>query len=190
MTGPSPVDRRKLGSKHHLITDANGVPLACLLTGANRHDMTQLLPLVEAIPPVRGKRGRPRRRPKTLIADRGYDSQPHRQALRARGIRPIIAKRNTEHGSCLGCERWVVERTLSWLHQHRRLRIRYERRVDVHEAFLTLACSLICFRQLKGSFVGRSKPRSTRVGSRSALARRGRACRVFRACWCGVDRLS
>jgi transposase len=148
-TGPSPVDRRKLGSKHHLITDANGVPLACLLTGANAHDVTQLLPLVEAIPPVRGKRGRPRRRPKTLIADRGYDSQRHRQALRARGIRPIIAKRNTDHGSRLGSERWVVERTLSWLHQYRRLRIRYERRADVHEAFLTVACSLICFRQLK-----------------------------------------
>ena len=110
-TGPSPVDRRKTGSKHHLITDANGVPLACLLTGANRHDVTQLLPLVEAIPPVRGTRGRPRRRPATLLADRGYDSQPHRRALRAGGIRPIIAKRNTEHGSHLGSERWVVERT-------------------------------------------------------------------------------
>ncbi len=151
-TGPSPVDRRKAGSKHHLITDANGVPLACLLTGANRHDVTQLLPLVEAIPPLRGKRGRPRRRPDTLLTDRGYDSQPHRRTLRARGIRPIIAKRNTEHGSHLGSERWVVERTLSWLHQYRRLRIRYERRADIHEAFLSLACSLICLRQLSSSF--------------------------------------
>jgi hypothetical protein len=55
-TGPSPVDRRKAGSKHHLITDANGVPLACRLTTANRTDVTQLLPLVEAIPPLRGVR--------------------------------------------------------------------------------------------------------------------------------------
>jgi transposase len=77
---------------------------------------------------LRGTRGRPRRRPDTLLADRGYDSQQHRQALRTRGIRPIIARRNTEHGSRLGGERWVVERTLSWLHQYRRLRIRYERR--------------------------------------------------------------
>ena len=151
-TGPSPVDRAKTGSKHHLITDANGVPLVCLLTGANRPDVTQLLPLVEAIPPVRGKRGRPRRRPDTLLADRGYDSQPHRQALRAHGIRPIIAKRRTEHGSGLGTQRWVVERTLSWLHQYRRLRVRYERRADIHEAFLSLACSLICYAQLKNSF--------------------------------------
>jgi transposase len=151
-TGPSPVDRARAGSKHHLITDANGTPLACLLTAANRPDVTQLLPLVEAIPPIRGKRGRPRRRPDTLLADRGYDSQPHRRALRARGIRPIIAKRNTEHGSGLGKERWVVERTLSWLHQYRRLRIRYERRADIHQAFLTLACSLICYRQLQSPF--------------------------------------
>jgi transposase len=102
---------------------------------------------------VRGARGRPRRRPATLLADRGYDSQPHRQALRARGIRPIIAKRKTEHGSHLGKERWVVERTLSWLHQYRRLRIRYERRADIHEAFLGRACSLICVRLLRSPFL-------------------------------------
>ena len=99
--------------------------------------------------PCAGTRGRLRRRPATLLADRGYDSQPHRQALRARGIRPIIAKRNTEHGSHLGSERWVVERTLSWLHQYRRLRVRYERRADIHEAFLKIAASLICFKQLQ-----------------------------------------
>ena len=69
-----------------------------------------------------------------------------------RGIRPIIAKRRTQHGSGLGSQRWVVERTLSWLHQYRRLRIRYERHADIHQAFLSLACSLICLRQLNRSF--------------------------------------
>ena len=151
-TGPSPVDRRKLGSKHHLITDANGIPLACLLTGANAHDVTQLLPLVEAIPAIRGVVGRPPRRPAVLLADRGYDSQAHRLALRTLGIRPLIARRKTAHGSGLGSQRWVVERTLSWLHQHRRLRIRYERQAEIHQAFLSLACSLICLRALRGSF--------------------------------------
>jgi DDE family transposase len=68
-TGPSPVDRARAGSKHHLITDAQGIPLACLLTAANRPDVTQLLPLLEAIPPIRGKRGRPRHRPDALLAD-------------------------------------------------------------------------------------------------------------------------
>jgi hypothetical protein len=85
-------------------------------------------------------------------ADRDYDSPLHRQALRALGIRPIIAKRRTKHGSGPGSKRWVVERTLSWLHQYRRLRSRYERRADIPEAFLSLACSLICLRRLNDSF--------------------------------------
>lgn len=58
------MDRRKNGSKHHLIVDAKGVPLASELTGANRHDVTQLLPLVESIPPIRGTVGAPLRKPK------------------------------------------------------------------------------------------------------------------------------
>lgn len=107
-TGPNPTDRRKPGSKHHVLTDARGLPLAPALTAANRHDITQLIPLVDAVPPVRGKRGRPRRRPNLLYADRAYDSHEHRMALWARGIAPAIPHRNTEHGSGLGHRRWVV----------------------------------------------------------------------------------
>jgi hypothetical protein len=91
-----------------LIVDANGIPLATILTGANRHDVTQLQPLVEAIPPVHGKVGRPRQRPEVLLGDRGYDSEPQRQWLRAHGIEPWLAKRNVPHGSGLGIYRWVV----------------------------------------------------------------------------------
>jgi transposase len=122
--------------------------LATILTGANRHDVTQLKPLVEAIPAVRGKAGRPRRRPERVQGDRGYDSEPHRMWLRALGIEPVLAKRNTPHGSGLGVYRWVVERTLSWLHQFRRLRCRYERKPELHEALTSLACALICWRML------------------------------------------
>ncbi|MDE2958598.1 MAG: IS5 family transposase [Chloroflexota bacterium] len=147
-TGPNPTDRGKPGSKHHVLTDANGIPLSAILTGANRHDVTQLLPLVETVPPVRGQRGRPRRRPQRLYADRAYDSRRHRQELRRRHIAPSLARRGAEHGSGLGVYRWVVERTLGWLHQFRRLRVRYERRADIHEAFLSLGCSIICFRRL------------------------------------------
>ncbi len=118
--------------------------MATLLTGANAHDVTQLLPLVQAIPAVRGKRGRPRRRPEIVQGDRAYDSEPHRRVLRRLGIEPLTAKRNTEHGSGLGVYRWVVERTIAWLHQFRRLQMRYERRPDIHEAFLSIACILIC----------------------------------------------
>jgi transposase len=147
-TGPNPTDRGKAGSKHHVITDATGVPLATTLTGANSHDVTQLLPLVEAIPPIGGKIGRPRQRPKRIQGDRGYDSQPHRDELRRRGIASNLARRNTEHGSGLGKTRWVVERTIAWLHQFRRLRIRYERREDIHQAFMAIGCALICFNYL------------------------------------------
>jgi transposase len=106
--------------------------------------VTQLLPLVDQIPPIGGKPGRPRHRPARVQADRAYDSQPHRRELRRRGIASQLARRGAEHGSGLGKTRWVVERSLSWLHQFGRLRIRRERRADIHQAFLTLACVLIC----------------------------------------------
>jgi transposase len=122
------------------------------LTGANTHDVTQLLPLIDAIPPVRGKPGRPRRWPDGVLADRAYDSVAHRQALRERRIVPWLAQRGVAHGSGLGRYRWVVERTIAWLHQFRRLRIRFERYAHIHQAFLTLGCALICWRTLKSSF--------------------------------------
>ncbi len=147
-TGPNPTDRGKKGSKHHVVVDAQGLPLAVRLTPANANDITQLLPLVDAIPAIAGRPGHPRRRPEVLQGDRGYDSQPHRHVLRDRHIRPLLGKRGTAHGSHLGAFRWVVERTLSWLHQFRRLRVRYERRADIHEAFLFLACALICWNYL------------------------------------------
>jgi Transposase DDE domain len=64
------------------------VPLACGLTAANVDDITQLLLLVDAVPPVRGKRGRPRLRPDAVVGDRGYDSDRQRRAQWQRGIRP------------------------------------------------------------------------------------------------------
>ncbi|WUC84029.1 IS5 family transposase [Streptomyces sp. NBC_00536] len=147
-TGRSPVDRGRTGSKHHLITDAIGIPLAVTLTGSNRNDVTQLIPLLEAVPPVRGKRGRPRRRPDVVLADRGYDHDKYRRLVRKLGVRPLVARRGAEHGSGLGTQRWVVERAFAHLHWFRRLRIRWEVRDDIHEAFLTLGCPLICWRRL------------------------------------------
>ena len=99
LTGRSPVDRGRSGSKHHLIVDCHGVPLAATLTGGHRNDVTQLLPLVDGIGAIAGKRGRPRRRPERLIADR--------------------------------------------------LRIRWARNARLHYAFLSLGCSLICWRHIR-----------------------------------------
>jgi len=143
-TGPSPVDRRKLGSKHHILVDAHGIPLAAHLTAANVPDVAQLVPLVADIPSVSGKRGRPKSRPKALQGDRGYDSDPGRWILRWLGIKPVIARRRTENGSGLGTTRWPVERTISWFHNFGRLRIRRDRRSDIHKAFMALGMSLIC----------------------------------------------
>ncbi|MFH8425957.1 IS5 family transposase [Streptomyces sp. NPDC018038] len=150
-TGRSPVDRGRTGSKHHLITDATGIPLAVTLTGGNRNDVTQLIPLLQAVPPVRGKRGRPRRRPDMVLGDRGYDHDKYRRLVWDLGVQPLIARRGTEHGSGLGTQRWVVERTFAHLHWFRRLRIRWEVRDDIHEAFLRLGCALICWRRLRAS---------------------------------------
>ncbi len=135
-----------------MITDATGVLLAALVTGGNRHDVAQLLPLVEAIPPIRGRRGRPRCKPGYLLADRADDHRTYRRQLAAGGITAIIAGRGKLHGSGLGRQRWPVERTIGWLHQHRRLRTRWERHADLHQAFLALACLIICLRKLRGSF--------------------------------------
>lgn len=131
-----------------MITEAHGIPLAVSLTGGNHNDVTQLMPLVQAVPPVRGRRGRPRRRPDKLCADRGYDHDKYRKRVRAVGIAPVIARRGTEHGSGLGVHRWVVEQSFALLHWFRRLRIRWEIRDDIHEAFLSLACGIICWRRL------------------------------------------
>jgi len=147
-TGPSPVDRARPGSKHHVITEGHGIPLQVSLTGGNRNDVTQLMPLIDALPPVRGRRGRPRRRPDTLFADRAYDHDKYRTQVQAAGMTPIIARRGTAHGSGLGKYRWVVEQTFALLHWFRRLRIRWEIRDDMHEAFLRLGCAIICFRRM------------------------------------------
>jgi transposase len=145
------VDRRKLGSKHHVLTCGRGNPLAVKTSAGNVNDITQFIPVVDAVPPVRGRRGRPKRRPERVYGDRAYHSQKVRRQLRARRITTRVARPKARHGSGLGHRRWVVERTISWLHQYRRLRVRYERRADIHQAFLTIGCCLICFKQLQAT---------------------------------------
>ena len=131
------------------MVDQNGTPLSVVITGANVHDSQMLINSIDAIPNVRnGKRGRPRRRPVKLYADKGYDSKKCRLELKERGIIPRIARRGVDKNDRLGKHRWVVERTNAWLNQYRRLKIRWERRADIHLAFLFIACALICIKQL------------------------------------------
>lgn len=131
------------------MTDGQGIPLAIAHTGANVHDSQMAIPLVDAVPPIKQPVGRPRRRPDCALADRAYDADAKiRRPLRERGIRPLIAERNSEHGSGLGEFRYVVEAFFDWLFNWRRLRLRYEKRPDIHDAFLYLACSMICWTKL------------------------------------------
>jgi transposase len=90
--------------------------------------------------------------PTAFLGDRAYDADAIRRGLRVRGIRPFLAERNTQHGSGLGKCRWVVERTFAWLNQFRRLRVRYEKRPNIHEAFLSLGCALICWYFLRATW--------------------------------------
>jgi transposase len=144
-TGPSPVDRRKPGTKLTLLVDKGGVPLVMRNAKANASDQTQILPVVVDFPKVGGKRGRPKEHPDVLYADRGYDSEATRTILRWLGIEPRIAKRNTPHGSGCGKVRWVVERTISWIKGLRRMRVRYDRLGVVRDAWTTLAAGVVCF---------------------------------------------
>jgi transposase len=107
------------------------------------------MPLIDGMPSIAGRRGHPLVKPTCVQADRGYDCERYRSILRQRGICPQIGKRGSEHGSHLGTTRWVVERTIAWLHQFRRLRVRYERRADIHEGLLRLGCIMICWKTLR-----------------------------------------
>ena len=100
------------------------------------------------MPRIKNPETKRRRKPKKLLADRGYDSQPHRDGLEEKGIIPKLAKRGTPHGSVLGKERWPVERLFAWLHDDRKLRVRDERRSLIHTALVSLAAALICFHAL------------------------------------------
>ncbi|QHB57598.1 IS5 family transposase (plasmid) [Ralstonia solanacearum] len=145
-TGPSPTDRGKLGSKRHLVVDARGVPLAITVTGANRHDSIAFESTLDAIPAIRGLDGRSRKRPDKLHADKAYDCRRCLQYLKRRGIRARIARKGIESRERLGRYRWVVERTHAWFAGFGKIRVRFERRLDIHCALLSLAAAIICAR--------------------------------------------
>ena len=151
-TGPNPTDRGRAGSKRHIITDAQGVPLAVRITAANVHDGSLFEELIDAVPPVRQGRGRPCQRPNKLHADKAYDLPRCRRSLRKRRIGDRIARRGIESSGRLGRHRWVIERTLAWFSRFRRLTVHYERRADIFEAFHHLATALIRWRFVQRQF--------------------------------------
>ncbi|WP_432207423.1 transposase [Burkholderia pyrrocinia] len=142
--GPNPTDHARSGSKHHVFAEANGVPISAILSGAHRNDVAQLLPLVDAIPSIR------RTRVPTASQAPGHLRRPWRRFRLASRPTSRVGHR-TDHRQAphrtrqQPCKfRWVAERTHSRFHGFRRLRIHFERRSDIHEAFLKLRCSLVC----------------------------------------------
>jgi transposase len=127
------------------VTERHGIPLAVRQTAANVNEGTVLLRLVDTIEPIKRPRGQPRRSPAKLHADKAYASRANRDGLRRRHITPRIARKGVESSAKLGRHRWVVERDFAWLHANRHLLVRYDRDDLIHEAFLHLACALICW---------------------------------------------
>lgn len=83
-----------------------------------------------------------------MLGDKGYDSNPNREELRKRRILPVISRRGAPNIKGMGKLRYVVKQTFALLHQFKRLAVRWERRTELHDAFVSLACSLICWRRL------------------------------------------
>ncbi|MGW0538421.1 transposase [Streptomyces sp. NPDC003032] len=149
-TGPSPADRRKTGSKHRPTRDGKDTPLHVTTTAANVNDITQTLTLVDNIPPVTaGRPGRPRRRPSASWSDTTYDSKAVHHALRRRRIMPVISRQgllgHQGPGQAPRCRR----ADLCLLHQFKRLAAQWERRIELHDALISLACGSNCWRRLK-----------------------------------------
>src|SRR5262249_23808157 len=134
------------------MVDRHGMPPAVTLSGANGPQGQLREATVEAVEPIKRPCGRPRKRPVKLHADKAYDAADKRQALRRRGLTPRIARRGIESSERLGRYRGGVERTHSGMNRFRRLKIRYERRADIHLAFLHLGGAPICWNFLVNTF--------------------------------------
>ena len=134
--------------------DGQGLPLGLLVASAQEAEVHLAEPTLATIRVPR-RRGRPRTRPKELVADKGYDSKGLRERLRRRGLRPCIPERRGRRlrpGPRPNLEgyrqRWHVERTFAWLGSFRRLLVRFERLATVYHGLLCLAAALICLRRL------------------------------------------
>jgi hypothetical protein len=149
-TGVSPVDRSRSGSKHGVIACGRGAPLAAALSGGDRNDIGEMVPLVDAIPPG----ARPPRSTAAAAAQAFTATVPTRHASSGARCVAATSKRRsprpsagTAPGSAASGGWWSAQ--FAWLHQFRRLRLRYERRADIHEAFLAIGCSLSCLKLLQ-----------------------------------------
>lgn len=144
-TGPNPTDRGKCGAKRHLLTEGHGLPVGLVITGANRHDKTQVEAVLDARAVISFEAEQ------HLCADKGYDYDDVRQALSVAGYRSHILGRGQERLALslpgYRARRWVVESTHSWLNRFRRLLVRWEKKAANYLGMLHLACAVIVWRR-------------------------------------------
>ena len=145
LTGPNPTDRGKRGTKYHIGTDGDGVPVACAVTAANVNDTLVFERLFLTAFAVMA-------RIRTVFADKGYDAEHHRDLCRQFGAEPQIHKRGLPHGSGLGKRRWPVERSNAWLLENKRLALRYDRLDFIMQSLLQAACIFLVAGRVAGQF--------------------------------------
>ena len=169
MTGSNPVDRSKLGTKRHILTDKNGIPLSAVITSANKHDIKAITDVIDdavikrptttAAPAASAfsSTTKQRKTHQHLCLDRAYNSKPiekeiinrryvpHIQYKRKRGQSKLVHQINYQTAKD---KRWVVERTNSWHNRFRKLFIRYEKKVDNYLGLVQLSCSIIIYRKI------------------------------------------
>jgi transposase len=143
-TGPSPVDRSKPGCKRHVICDTDGIPLVIAVGPANQRDEELVVPMLKQFPTIPDEHGKKHKKPKAIQGDRGYGFVHIIKLVVRMAIISLLALRGSPHGSGLGKTRYVVERTLAWLSNYRRLKVCYERTGERFRAFHVLAACVIC----------------------------------------------
>jgi len=171
MTGHNPVDRSKLGTKRHILTDKNGIPISVVISSATTHDIKLVTDVVDNAVIKRPssyktkKTGRGRRKNQHLCLDKAYNSKQEEQELIKRGyVLHIPTKRKrdknekeeedkvtTQHCSNHkkhSAKRCVVERTNSWHNRFRKLFTRYEKKVENYLGLVQLSCSIIIYRKI------------------------------------------
>jgi putative transposase len=164
MTGSNPTDRSKLGTKRHILTDKQGIPLSAIMSSASTHDIKAVTDVIDnSIIKQPFVSGKPKKGTKQkyhhLCLDRAYRSKSIEQEIIKRGYilhiphkrkrGQILNKANQKrYSSYTKNKRWVVERTNSWHNRFRKLFTRYEKKVENYLGLLQLSCSIIIYRKI------------------------------------------
>ena len=164
MTGNNPVDRSKLGTKRHILTDKNGIPLSTVITSASTHDIKAVADVIDNSVINRPSnlsftKKNKRIKYNHLCLDKAYNSKPIENEIIRRGYVPHIpykrkrGQRKEEIAyqhkhQTIRNKRWVVERTNSWHNRFRKLFTRYEKKVENYLGLVQLSCSIIIYRKI------------------------------------------